>query len=65
MKRYLIDTQTVTTVWVTASSKREAVKALYEATRYMDLRIEIGDDLPIEMVNFTIQARPEVVGEED
>jgi len=65
MKRYLIGTRTVTTVWVTARSEREASKSLYEATRFMDLRFEIGDDVPIQMVNFTIQARPEVIGEED
>lgn len=67
MKKYLIDVPTLTSVWVTARSAPDAIKALRFATKNLELRIPIGtSENPIELINFTLRGEPEIVeGDED
>ncbi|WP_108004934.1 hypothetical protein [Mycoplana dimorpha] len=66
MKRFLIDIPTLTSVWVTARSEKEAIAAVNIATADCDLHIQIGDDrCPIELINFTRRGEYEIIGEED
>ncbi|MFC5757962.1 hypothetical protein [Rhizobium sp. GCM10022189] len=63
MAQYVIDMKTTATFRVTASSKKEALKALREVTRDLDLQIEVGHRTSIEFVNITCtEENPEVVG---
>ncbi|WP_208246471.1 hypothetical protein WGT02_31110 (plasmid) [Rhizobium sp. T1470] len=61
MKQYLIDAPTVTAFLMTAESEDKAIAALYDITTLMELRIQIGEDVPIELIDFTIRDQPEVV----
>ncbi|MGR9276124.1 hypothetical protein ACU8KI_16090 [Rhizobium leguminosarum] len=52
--QYLIDINTVTTFWVTATSEEKALEALKNATRALELRIWIGGKKqPIELVDLS------------
>jgi hypothetical protein len=53
MKQYLIDINTVSTFCVTASSEEEALLALKEVAAELELRIQVGDETPIEFVDLT------------
>lgn len=53
VKQFLIDINTVTTFWVTATSEKKALEALKEATRVLELRLQIGHKQPIEFVDLT------------
>jgi hypothetical protein len=55
MKSFLIDAPTVTAFWVTANTEQEAIDALYEATAMMEFRFQIGQETPIELIDFTIR----------
>lgn len=62
MSRYLIDVPTLTTVWVTARNKAEAIASLAIATKNLDLDIPIGtDENPIDLVDFTCRGAPEII----
>ena len=53
VKQFLIDINTVTTFWVTATSEEKALEALKDATRALELRLQIGRTQPIEFVDLT------------
>ncbi|MBY5700920.1 hypothetical protein [Rhizobium leguminosarum] len=53
MKKYLIDVETVSTFWVDANSEAEALAALKDVAAELELRIEVGDETPIEYVDVT------------
>jgi len=48
VKQFLIDINTVTTFWVTAASEEKALESLKDATRALELRLQIGRKQPIE-----------------
>ncbi len=62
MNRYLIDVPTLTTVWVTARNKAEAISSLGFATKNLELDIPIGTfENPIDLVDFTCRGTPEII----
>lgn len=66
MPEYLIDMRTMTTFWVTAPSEKKALEALMEATYDLELRLEIGEETPIQLVNITCRDEdPEVIDAHD
>lgn len=53
MPEYLIDLHTMASFWVTATSEEGAIEVLKEVTNALELRIQVGDETPIELVDIT------------
>lgn len=62
MKKYLIDAQMLGTFRVTARNKQEALRALADATRTIEIEMEIGGLTRIEFIDLTLRDdNPEIV----